>query len=125
MPWEGTKERKQKQGTSGERLVYTIQVHQPDYERVRTLLQITKRKKIWRKHWGKAAFTLEQPEAESPPGEKTRYIQMMQAHGSVQLSMGAAQIGGVVDINTPFSLRLMHNAENRLREPTIALVKEA
>jgi hypothetical protein len=106
------------------RLVCMIQVHQPDYKRVRTLLQIAKRKKTWRKHWGKAAFTVEQPEAESPPGEKTRYIQMVQAHGSVQLCMGAAQTGGVVDINTPFSLRLMLNAENRPREPTIALVKE-
>ncbi len=92
MPWEGTKEKKQKLGTSGAGLVYKIQVYQPDYEQVRTLLHIVKQKKIWRKHWGKTAFRVEQPEAKSPPGEKTRYIQMVQAHGSVQLSMGAAQI---------------------------------
>ena len=124
MPWEGAEEKKQKLGTSGVRLVYMIQVHQPDYKRVRTLLQIAKQKKIWRKHWGKAAFTVEQPEAESSPGGKTRYSQMVQAHGSVQLSMGAAQIGGVVDINTSFTLRLMPDAENKPREPTIMLVKE-
>ncbi len=52
MPWEGAEEKKQKLGTSGVRLVYMIQVHQPDYKRVRTLLQIAKQKKIWRKHWG-------------------------------------------------------------------------
>jgi hypothetical protein len=124
MPWKGTKEKKQKLGTSGARLVYIIQVYQPDYEQVRTLLHIAKQKKIWRKHWGKAAFTVEQPEAESPPGEKTQYIQMVQAHGSVQLSMGAAQIGGVVDINTPFTLGLTPDAENKPREPAITLVKE-
>jgi hypothetical protein len=124
MPWKGTKETKQKLGTSRAHLVYMIQVHQPDYKQVRKHLQIAKCKKIWRKHWGKSAFTLEQPEAESPPGEKTRYIQMVQAYGSVQLSMGAAQIGGVVAINTLFSLCLTLNAENRPREPTIALVKE-
>ncbi len=124
MPWEGIKERKQKWGTSKAHLVYMIQVHQPDYKQVRMLLQITKHTKIWRKHWGKAAFTVEQPEAESLPGEKTRYIQMVQAHGSVQLGMGAAQIGWVVDINALFSLPLMPNAENRPREPTIASVKK-
>jgi hypothetical protein len=49
---------------------------------------------------------------------------MVQAHGLVQLSMGAAQIGGVVDINTPFTLCLTPDAENKPREPTIKLVKE-
>jgi hypothetical protein len=124
MPWEGTKEKKQKLGTSRAQLVYIIQVYQPDYEQVRTLLHIVKQKKIWRRHWGKAAFMVEQAEADSPPREKTRYIQMVQAHGLVQLSMGAAQIGGVVDTNTPFTLHLTPDAENKLREPTITLVKE-
>ncbi len=49
---------------------------------------------------------------------------MVQAQGLVQLSMGAAQIGGVVDINTPFTLRLTPDAENKPREPTTMLVKE-
>jgi hypothetical protein len=99
-------------------------VYQLDYKQVRMLLHIAKQKKIWRRHWGKAAFMVEQPEADSPPGEKTRYIQMVQAHGLVQLSMGAAQSGGVVDINTPFTLRLTPDAENKPREPTITSVKE-
>jgi hypothetical protein len=67
---------------------------------------------------------VEQPEADSPLGEKTQYIPMVQAHGSVQLSMGAAQIGWVVDINTPLTLHLTPDAENKPREPTITLVKE-
>jgi hypothetical protein len=124
MPWEGTKEKKQKLGTSGKRLVYIIQVYLPDYERVRMLLYIAKQKKIWRKHWGKAAFTVEQPETKRPPGKKTQYIQMVQALGTVQLSIGAAQIGGVVDINTLFTLPLTPDAENKPREPTTTLVKE-
>ena len=49
---------------------------------------------------------------------------MVQAHGLVQLNMGAAQIGGVVDINTPFTLHLTPDAENKPREPTITSVKE-
>jgi hypothetical protein len=49
---------------------------------------------------------------------------MMQAHGLVHLRMGAAQTGGVVDINTLFALRLTPDAKNMPRDPTITLVKE-
>jgi hypothetical protein len=37
-----------------------LQVNQPDYEQIKMLLQIAKQKRLWRKHWGKAAFTVEQ-----------------------------------------------------------------
>jgi hypothetical protein len=38
MPWEGLVEKKQKQGTSNACLAYVLNVHQPDYERMKTLL---------------------------------------------------------------------------------------
>ncbi len=38
--------------------------------------------------------------------------------------MGAAQIGRVVDINTPFTLGLTLDAENKPRKPAITSVKE-
>jgi hypothetical protein len=100
MPWGGIEEKNQKMGTSRARLVYILQVHQPVYDQIKTLMQIAKQKKLWRKHWGRSAFTVKQPESRSPQEKKTHYIQMVQAHRLVQLSMGAAQIRGVVDIDT-------------------------
>jgi hypothetical protein len=38
--------------------------------------------------------------------------------------MRAAQIGGVVDIDTHFTLRLTPDAKNKPRAPTVALVRE-
>jgi hypothetical protein len=111
-------------GISGARLVYMLQVHQPDYDQIKILLQIAKQKKLWRKHWGRAAFTLKQPESESPQGKKNHYIQMVQAHGLVQLSMGTAQIGGVVNIDSHFTLHLTPDAKNKPRERTVASVRE-
>ena len=92
MPWEDAEEKKKKQGTNNARLAYVLQVYQPDYERMRNLCQIAKQRKLWLQHWGNAAFTVEIPENDSQQGEKTRYIQMVQTHGSVQLSLGAASI---------------------------------
>jgi hypothetical protein len=104
MPWEGAEAKKQKQGTNNARLAYVLHVHQPDYERMKTLLAYVKEMDICHKHWGNAAFTIELPDEKSPPGVKTKYIQMVQTHGSVQLSMGAASIEGMIDINTSFTL---------------------
>jgi hypothetical protein len=37
MPWEDAEEKKKKQGNNNARLAYFLQVHQPDYERIRKL----------------------------------------------------------------------------------------
>jgi hypothetical protein len=92
MPWQDAEEKKKKQGNNNPRLVYILQVHQPDYKCLKNLCQIAKQCKMWYKHWGNAAFTVEIPENKSQQGEKTRYIQMVQIHDSVQLSLGAASI---------------------------------
>jgi hypothetical protein len=58
MPWEGLEEKKQEQGTSNARLAYVLQVHQPDHERMKTLLAFTKDKNIWHKIWGNPTLTI-------------------------------------------------------------------
>jgi hypothetical protein len=50
MPWEGTEEKKQKQGTNYTRLVYVLHVHKPDYARMKALLAYAKEWKVWHKH---------------------------------------------------------------------------
>ncbi len=124
MPWEGAEEKKQKQGTSNVRLAYVLHINQPDYERMKKLLAYTKELDIWHKHWGKAAFTIEIPDERSPQGVKNKYIQMVQTHGLVQLSMGAASIEGMIDVHTSFTLRLLPRVDGKPRPPTQTSVRE-
>jgi hypothetical protein len=53
-----------------------------------------------------------------------KYIQMVQMRGTVQLSMGAASIEGMIDIDTSFTLQLLPGADGKLRTPTTTLVRE-
>jgi hypothetical protein len=124
MPWEGAEEKKQKQGTNNARLVYVLHVHKPDYARMKTLLAYAKDWKVWHKHWGNSAFMVEIPTKMSPQAEKTRYIQMIQTHGSVQLSMGTALLEGLIDADTTFTLRLLPDADEKARPPTSTSVWE-
>jgi hypothetical protein len=124
MPWEVAEEKKQKQGTNNARLAYVLHVHAPDYARIKTLLAYAKDMKVWQKHWGNSAFTVEIPTEKSLQVEKTRYIQMVQMHGSVQLSMGAALLEGLINIDTSFTLRLLLDAEGKARSPLITSVRD-
>ncbi len=81
-------------------------------------------KDVWHKHWGNSAFTIELPDKRRSQGEKNKYIQMVQTHGSVQLSIGAASIEGMIDINMTFELRLLPRAGEKQRPPTRTSVKE-
>ena len=47
---------------------------------------------------------------------------MVQMHRSVQLSMGAALLEGLIDVDTTFTLWLFPNAEGKARPPTITSV---
>jgi hypothetical protein len=123
MPWEGIKEKKQKQRTSSACLAYGLHVHQPNYERLKTLLGHTKEKSVWDTVWGKTTYTIETLEDKDPIGVKNKYIQMVQSHGSIQLSMGAATIEGMLDVDTVFKLRLL-DAEGNPRQPTKTTIKE-
>ncbi len=103
MPWEGAEEKKQTQGTNNARLAYVLHVYQPDYKRMKTLLAYAKEMDLWHKHWGNESFTIELPDEKSPQGVKTKYIQMVQTHRLVQLSMGALSIEGMINIDTSFT----------------------
>ncbi len=78
----------------------------------------------WHKHWGNAAFTIKIPDERSPQGVKNEYIQMIQTHGLVQLSMGAASIDGMIDIDTSFTLWLLPGVDGKPRPPTTTSVRE-
>ncbi len=99
-------------------------MHQPDYELLKNLCPIAKQCKMWHKHWGNAAFTVKIPESKSQQGEKTRYVQMVQTHGLVQHSLGAALINGVINADLMFSLQLTPDADGKPRDPTQTLVKD-
>jgi hypothetical protein len=113
MPWEGLDKKKQKQGTRKGRLAYVLHVHQPDNEQMKTLLAYAKDKNIWHKIWGNSTFTIKTPDEREPIGVKTKYIQMVQTHGSVQFSMGAATIEGMIDVDMVFDLRLLPGADGK------------
>jgi hypothetical protein len=124
MPWEDAEEKKKKQGNNNARLAYVLQVHQPDYNCLKYLCQIAKQCKMWHKQRGNAAFTVEILESKSQQGEKTRYVQMVQTHGLVQLSLGAASINRVIDVDSKFSLQLTPEADCKPWDPTQTLVKD-
>jgi hypothetical protein len=105
MPWEETEGKKKKQGGNNLRLAYVLQVYQPNCDRISNLCHMAKQRKLWANHWGNTAFTVEIPENDSQQqGKKVRYIQMVQTHGSVQLSLGVASINGVINVDSKFSL---------------------
>ncbi len=104
MPWEDAEEKKKKHGNNNTCLAYVLQVYQPDYKQIRTLCQIAEQRKLWLQHWGNTAFTVEIPENNSQQGEKTGYIQMVQTHGSVQLSLGVVLINGAITADSFFTL---------------------
>ena len=101
MPWEDAEEKKKEQ----------LQVYQPDYDQLSKLCHMAKQHKLWANHWGNTAFTVDLPENDSQQSEKLRYIQMVQTHKSVQLSLRATPINGVIDADSNFSLRLTPGAD--------------
>ncbi len=91
---------------------------------MKTLLAYAKEWKVWYKHWGNSAFTVEIPTEKSPQAEKTRYIQMVQTNRSIQLSMGAALLAGLINADTTFTLCLLLDADGKARPPTATSVRE-
>jgi hypothetical protein len=80
--------------------------------------------KLWLQYWGNVAFTVKIPETDSQQGKKTRYIQMVQTHGSVQLSLGVVSINGVIDADLHFTLRLTPDVDRNPRATTTTLLRE-
>ncbi len=115
MPWDGAEEKKQKQGTNIAHLAYVLHAHETDYERMKKLLTYAKDWKVWHKCWGNKGFAIEIPTEKSTQTQKTKYIQMIQTHGSVQLSMGAAMLERLIDADTTFTLLLLPDADGNER----------
>ncbi len=124
MPWEGIKEKKQKQGTTNAQLAYVLHVHRPDYKRLKALLTYTKDEGAWDNVWGNTTYTIKMLAKKDPIGVKNKYVQMVQSHGSVQLSMGAATIKGMLDVDTVFELRPLPDAKGKSRQPMKMTIKE-
>ena len=124
MPWEDAEEKKKKQGGNNVQLAYVLQEYQPDYNRISKLCHMAKQRKLWANHWGNTAFTVKIPENNSQQRGKVCYIQMVQTHGLVQLSLGAATTNGVIDTNSKFKLRLTPGADRSPRETTQTSLRE-
>ena len=88
-----------------------------------SLLAMAKEKNLWRNVFGKAAFTVQMiptKEKDEDAGLATKresYIDMVQKSGSVQLSMGSANINGLVQFNKKYTLR--RENEDGTPAPTI------
>jgi hypothetical protein len=78
----------------------------------------TKYLNLWHEHWGGVAFTVEQLDFTTPVGVKDRYIKMVQSHGAMQLSMGAATIPVIVTATRKFMLCLTPDKNGQPRAPT-------
>jgi hypothetical protein len=95
-----------------------LQVHHPDYKQMKYLLAYMKDNNIWDKIWGNTTYTIKTPEEKDPIGVKNKYIQMVHTHNSVQLSMGAATIEGMLNLDTATELWLLLDADGKARQPT-------
>ena len=84
---------------------------------------MVKKKNLWKDVFGKAAFTVQMTptkEKDKDTGlasKRASYINMIQKQGSVQLSMGSANIDGVNHFSKKFILRRTN--EDGTKAPTI------
>jgi hypothetical protein len=125
MPWEDQEEKKKKkQGSNSSRLAFIFHIHCPEERRLATLLNCAKYLNLWHEHWGGVAFRVEQPDFTTPAGVKDRYIKMVQSHGVMQLSMGAATIPGIVTATRKFTLRLTPDKNRQPQAPTEKMLME-
>ena len=68
------------------------------------LLRESKEQKVWQKYWGNTAFTVNLPEYDASPETKKKYIQMVNVHASIQLSIGHTTLPGILDLDTKYLL---------------------
>ncbi len=125
MPWEDQEDKKKKKQISNSaRLAFVFHVQRPEEQRLATLLDPAKHLNQWHEHWGGVAFTVHQPDFTTPAGVKDRYIEMVQSHGAMQLSMGAATIPRIVTATRRFTIRLTPDKNGKPRAPTEKTVME-
>jgi hypothetical protein len=91
---------------------------------MKALLSHAKEEEIWHKHWGNAAFTVETPDKKDDQGVKMKYIQKGTDPWVSKPKHGGAQIKGMIDINTAFTLCLTPDLDGKPRKPTTKLVRD-
>ena len=118
MPWEGGEAGGRREPNG--RMAFVIQTKRDDHKRMVNLLDKAKERELWLPHWGDTAYTVSMPtnkkeDEKMGPAELENYIGMVQAHGSVQLSYGAATLTGLYDAHKKFDLRLLPGSDNKPR----------
>ena len=93
------------------RLSFIFQLSHQDATRFFSLLAMAKENNLWRDVFGKATFTIQMiptKKKDKDVGLATKresYIDMVQKPGSVQLSMGSANINGLIRFSKIYTLR--------------------
>ena len=95
-----------------------------DLERLQSLLAAAKDRDIWREIFGKTAFTVNVPDFDTEPSERDRYVQMVQVHRSVQLSLGNAGMPGVTQLDKRFTLRFEPGDDGKRKPSTSKTLRQ-
>jgi len=104
MPWKSEEDKKRNPSSSQQMMAYIIQVSNKDASKMDGLLREAKEQKVWQKYWGNTAFMVNLPEYDASPETKKKYIQMVNVHAAIQLSIGHATLPKILDLDTQFSL---------------------
>ena len=102
-------------------MAYIIQVSNKDASKMDGLLREAKEQKVWQKYWGNTAFTVTLPEYDASPETKKKYIQMVNVHAAIKLSIDHANLPRILDLEKKISLPQLPDAEGP-RDPTKMLV---
>ena len=121
MPWQSEEEKKKSKVPMIAKLTFVIHVSMEDEERTNNLLRELKESKRLHAIWGPTAFTVQVPGYDDQGTAKIRYHQMVQAHTSVQMSLGTAQIPGVVDLHNKYKLERLPDAEGPREDVEMSL----
>ena len=118
MPWESEEDKKgRSQAVSNSKQAFLFTVSKEDSNRIEKLLRKAKADKVWQEHWGSTAFTVMVPGYNASFESKTKYQQMVNVHGAVQLSIGSANLAGIIDLKTKHTLPRCPGADGS-RDPT-------
>lgn len=121
MPYdEQTGKDKQRTGPPKAQRTIQMQCSTKDYDRIATVVFAAKEQKKWIKAFGLSCHPAETPSNDSTEGERQRFVQMVEAHVSVQLSFSIVPISGLRYADRQIQLRKLPDADNR-PQPSVSL----
>ena len=94
MPWEQPALGRRSTGPTKERRCIQIMCATEDCERLAKLVMAAKERGIWTREFG-VCYPTEAPDKNYSDDERDRYAEMVEIHGSAQLSMGSAPVYGL------------------------------